>query len=182
MSSELKLAELRERYLHKPGQLDWNHEDEVKQRFEELVDAFKRQKIRLRPDEGRMMELAFYTAALALNIAHSQLRKIYAEVTAVRDAAREAVEGRGDWEEVIGRLGRARVMLAYAVGKASGNERKREAEEFKRLHEVLDEAMRRATGIVERDDVEDDVKLRAVEALHFLMESIIAFHRFLGAG
>jgi len=180
MSSELKLAELKEKYLFKPGRLDRNRVDEVKQRFEELVDAFKRQKIRLRPDEGRLMELAFYTAALALNIAHSQLRKIYAEVTAVRDAAREAAEGRGDWEEVIARLGRARVTLAYAVGKESGKRRKAEA--FERLHEVLDEAMCRATGIVERDDVEDDVKLRAVEALHFLMESIIAFHRFLGAG
>ena len=179
MSSELKLAELKEKYLFKPGRLDRDRADEVKQRFEELVDAFKRQKIRLRPDEGRLMELAFYTAALALGVAHSQLRKIYAEVTAVRDAAREAAEGRGDWEEVIARLGRARVTLAYAVGRASGERWKVEA--FERLHEVLDEAMRRATGIVERDDVEDDVKLRAVEALHFLMESIIAFHRFLGA-
>lgn len=180
MSSELKLAELREKYLFKSGRLDRDRVDEVKQRFEELVDAFKRQKIRLRPDEGRLMELAFYTAALALNIAHSQLRKIYAEVTAVRDAAREAAEGRGDWEGVIARLGRARVTLAYAVGKESRERWKAKA--FERLHEVLDEAMRRATGIVERDDVEDDVKLRAVEALHFLMESIIAFHRFLGAG
>ncbi len=181
MSSELKLAELKEKYLFKPGRLDRDRADEVKQRFEELVDAFKRQKIRLRPDEGRLMELAFYTAALALGVAHSQLRKIYAEVTAVRDAAREAAEGRGDWEEVIARLGRARVTLAYAVGKEESRN-KWKAEAFGRLHEVLDEAMRRATGIVERDDVEDDVKLRAVEALHFLMESIIAFHRFLGAG
>jgi len=174
MSSELKLAELKEKYLRGRGQLDDRRRKEVELRFKELVDKFKRQKIRLRPDEGKLMELAFYTAALALNIAHSQLRKIYTEVTAVRDAAREAAEGRGDWEGVITRLGRARVTLAYAAGRAGSRS-------FERLHEVLDEAMRRATGIVERDDVEDDVKLRAVEALHFLMESIIAFHRFLGA-
>jgi len=173
MSSELRLAELREKYLFKPGRLDRDRVDEVERRFEELVSEFKRQKIRLRPDEGRLMELAFYTAALALDVAHSQLRRIYAEVTAVRDAAREAAEGRGDWEEVVARLGRARVTLAYATGRA-------DSRSFERLHEVLDEAMRRATGIVE-GDAEDGVKLRAVEALHFLMESIIAFHRFLGA-
>ncbi|MEO2240474.1 MAG: type III-A CRISPR-associated protein Csm2 [Euryarchaeota archaeon] len=173
MSSELKLAELKERYLYKPGRLDRDRREEVERRFEELVSEFKRQKIRLRPDEGRLMELAFYAAALALDVAHSQLRKIYAEVTAVRDAAREAAEGRGDWDEVIARLGRARVTLAYAAGRA-------DSRAFERLHEVLDEALRRATGIVE-GDAEDEVKRRAVEALHFLMESIIAFHRFLGA-
>ncbi len=181
MSSELKLAELKEKYLYEPGRLDNRRREEVERRFKELVDKFKRQKIQLRPDEGKLLELAFYTAALALDVAHSQLRKIYAEVTAVRDAAREAAEGRGDWDEVIAQLGRARVTLAYAVGRSETGGSKWESQAFGRLHEVLDEALRRATGIVE-GDAEDGVKLRAVEALHFLMESIIAFHRFLGAG
>ncbi|WP_457615190.1 type III-A CRISPR-associated protein Csm2 [Methanopyrus sp.] len=172
MGAELRPAELAEKFLYKSGVLDRNRRKEVESRFEELLEEFKKQRIQLKPSEDRLLELAFFTALVSLNVSNSQLRRIYAEITNVRNRARRALEGRDDWDDVVAALGKARVVLAYAKG--------RQGKELEPLYKVMDEALRRATKIVEGAKG-DEVRERAIEAVHFLTQGIIAFHRFLGA-
>ncbi|WP_456483480.1 type III-A CRISPR-associated protein Csm2 [Methanopyrus kandleri] len=172
MGADLRPAELAEEYLYKPGRLDRNRREDAERRFEELLNDFKARRIQLKPSDDGLLELAFFTALVSLNVSNSQLRRLYAEITNVRNEARRAKEGKRSWEEdVVAALGKARVVLAYTKG--------RQGKEFERLYEVLDEALRRATKIVEESE-DDDVRRRAIEALHFLAEGIVAFHRFLG--
>lgn len=137
------------------------------------MNDFKARRIQLKPSDDGFLEL---TAFMSRNVSNSQLRRLYTEITNVRNEARRAREGKRSWkEDVVAALGKARVVLAYTKGR----QRKRQGKEFERLYEVLDEALRRATKIVEESE-DDDARRRAIEALHFLAEGIIAFHRFLG--
>jgi len=175
MGADLRPAELARRYVFH-GRLSREERKqrwkEAKNEFKKRLEAFKRGKIRLKPSDDGLLELAFFTALMSRNVSNSQLRRLYAEITNVRNEARRAREGKRSWEEdVVAALGKARVVLAYTKG--------RQGKEFERLYEVLDEALRRATKIVEESE-DDDVRRRAIEALHFLAEGIIAFHRFLG--
>ncbi|AAM02528.1 type III-A CRISPR-associated protein Csm2 [Methanopyrus kandleri] len=171
MGADLRPAELAEEYLYKPGRLDRNRREDAERRFERLLNDFKAKRIQLKPSDDGLLELAFFTALVSLNVSNSQLRRLYAEITNVRNETRRAREGKGSWEDVVAALGKARVVLAYTKG--------RQGKEFEGLYEVLDEALRKATKIVE-DSEDDDVRRRAIEALHFLAEGIVAFHRFLG--
>ncbi|WP_456481560.1 type III-A CRISPR-associated protein Csm2 [Methanopyrus sp.] len=163
-------------YLYKPGVMDKHKVGKASRRFEDLVEEFEKGKIRLDPSSRDLLELAFFTAAVVRGVTNSQLRRVYSEIISIRDEARkvERSGGKGDWSDVLTALNKARIMLAYSMARAKNRD------EFENLYRVLDEALRRATSIVESEKTGREDKKRAIEALHFLAQGIIAFHRFLG--